>query len=840
MERAKQKIKSQAAQILFLEAKLEKAVSFRSSKGESDDKKQESTKKIMSPQERLEAHIERKRLENKYKEDAGKWDAPSSPVKRENLVSKVKRKDHLVNRLVAEPKQRRRQSEIDKRLRRSQKKYEVSASDEDDSGTDREELLSSRRSLDSKTNKTKSNNRKNGAIPKGLMDRLNMSVKERRACDEKSDLITDNLKRTLRGHKIHTKSWRMSQEFDHEMGGSSDIDEKQSPKCETCSSKDDCEEDVDNPGIYYCQNCWEEYEHNQILDKRDQRSTNRNHNSTREVNSSGKKSRHLRNKKYDDALWIIHDNPKLGSRLTWSGSKKMECLIETKDTSKKNSVKILIGKIDYCGPVLESGTMNKAATARTDRGAECIRISNIDGYTVDHDKVETRLAKNKSIYEFQLDPKDAIKLTGINAEMRLQDFYHGCKGAVDVILSPQCSPGGWFPQREASLNSRKIAPQFRSNGVGYIRLGDDMGNNGLAFLSCDSCNTFLSEEGGVEYFENDESNISSSFAHNYRKSTKNEPTRRPKVNNKQMMRKIVDEDESDFESFSVTSLEDEGNDNTNKAAALLKELQNYEVAKDVKWKEKAEVLLSLGKEIGKPSGRASCSNSLTYIQDVISSKNVNINVLRNAIYVIEMIGNAMKYELVYHVSWKTILIEMLKLLKNKQVGTRAKDVLKKLHGTCFTLGNSMVAVTHVLGMGKVSIDHRRSSGSIKQLQSEERQASMQKSNSVEVIKWLALTTESERIMEYVNPLLDDSGLNQLASIFLSHESHRDESCRKNALDGMLHTILYGVQRLNMEKSNALKLFLDIKTKNPRSWSRLTKSVNLAMRAEMGNGKEHRR
>jgi len=30
--------------------------------------------------------------------------------------------------------------------------------------------------------------------------------------------------------------------------------------CETCGSSTGCEEDTDNPGVFYCGNCWEEYE----------------------------------------------------------------------------------------------------------------------------------------------------------------------------------------------------------------------------------------------------------------------------------------------------------------------------------------------------------------------------------------------------------------------------------------------------------------------------------------------------------------------------------------------------------------------------------------------------
>ena len=35
------------------------------------------------------------------------------------------------------------------------------------------------------------------------------------------------------------------------------------PSCETCGSTNDCEEDIDNPGDYYCKSCWEEYSESQ-------------------------------------------------------------------------------------------------------------------------------------------------------------------------------------------------------------------------------------------------------------------------------------------------------------------------------------------------------------------------------------------------------------------------------------------------------------------------------------------------------------------------------------------------------------------------------------------------
>lgn len=854
MERAKRRIKSQAAKIRDLEDKLKKAASTNGYTFEINEGEQANVKKVMSPEERLEAHIERKRLENKYKEKTGKWDAPP-PVKYENMTAKVKRKDKLVDRLVLDPKQRRIQDEVSKRMKQSLEKFEKAASDDEQLNEEGGDLPLNRRLKHVKTSRTKSRNNNTDVsvnkMPTNLMTRLNMSLKDRRKVKKNEDQITDDLKRALRGHRIHKKDWRMSREFDIEKSGSSSSDEgdldfpcngnlKELAQCETCMSEIDCEEDVDSPGTYYCRKCWDEYEcaptQANLLMEDDQNSLY----GGQEEYSPRQKSRYKLTKKEaysDEALWIIHDDPKLGGRLTWSGSKKTNCLIETKDPSSKNCVRILHGQIDYCGAVLGSGIGNQSVQ-ETDRGAECIRISNIKGFVIDHNSVETRLAKNKSIYEFRLNQTDAIHFTGQDCKMRLQDFYNGCDGAVDVILAPQCSPGGWYPQREVASNSRKIAPQFRSNGLGYIRLGDDMGNHGLAFLSSDSCHSFFSTTEAVNPFESNAKFLKTTSSltvddrckSNISKKVKSIRKRSDsvKVQTSQNSRLGVDLDDSSCSLSSVSSCAGD-NEHSVSAGVLLKELQNFEVSKDVKWKEKAELLISLGKAIGRPQGRGTCTNALNYIQDIISSKNVNINVLRNALFVVEKIGDSMKHELVYHISWKTILIEILKLLKNKQVANGAKEILRNLHGKCFTLGNSIVAVSHVLGMGKSSANHRKSTGSLKQVPANKSNQSMQKSNTVEIIEWLAATTETERIMEEINPMIDESGLSQLATFFSSHGSHRDAKCRKNALDGMLHTVLYGIERLRMDKSDALKLFLDIKTLNPRSWTRLTKSVNHAMK-----------
>jgi len=65
-------------------------------------------------------------------------------------------------------------------------------------------------------------------------------------------------------------------------------------------------------------------------------------------------------------------------------------------------------------------------------------------------------------------------------------------GRLDVVLAPQVLQGDWYPYWEVE-SGRKMAAQFRSSGVGYLRLADDMGRFGKCFLSVDAGRTYLAD-----------------------------------------------------------------------------------------------------------------------------------------------------------------------------------------------------------------------------------------------------------------------------------------------------------------------------------------------------------
>ena len=185
-------------------------------------------------------------------------------------------------------------------------------------------------------------------------------------------------KRTLRGHEMSEPKRRMSSAFDpaYEEG---EVNESEcsitvgyatqnrtsttsQPRCHTCSSIDNLEEDRDDPGAFYCKRCWDEYESATSFAEMPMEYTE-----TREAPQSVLEDRRMTIQcepephqeqqpppPNDRALWIVHDNPQLGNQVVAKGTNRMKCMLETKEPGKKNCVRIAIGIIDYSGPVSRS------------------------------------------------------------------------------------------------------------------------------------------------------------------------------------------------------------------------------------------------------------------------------------------------------------------------------------------------------------------------------------------------------------------------------------------------------------------------------------------------------
>ena len=652
-----------------------------------------------------------------------------------------------------------------------------------------------------------------------LVLKLTSDPSFRRKIDEEENVSKKSTRRSLprdRSPTVSRNSYQSIRKQPHASPSSSEHEFRRhrSPvkiQCDTCSSTRDCEEDIDNPGVYYCKTCWEEYENEVQVTKSDNVSkiTNSHSDATASI-------------EVHNAIWIAHDNPQLGEKIIYSGPRRMECMLETKEAGKKDCVRIVIGDIDYSGKVQNSG-IGSMHGFESDQGTECIRIRNARGYYVDHNKVATRLSRDKTVYEFQLGDENVHCLTGKNASKSIESFFKDCHGAIDVILDPQRDAGGWYPQKEARNGGRKIAPQFRSKGVGYIRLGDDMSENGLAFLSVNACSTFLSTVRSAKNTTLTNMNSKSSLYSTPKPQSK-VPTRQAKSN--QSVRSEKENpmaDDSDEE-----SVEDE----IQNPVEVLKQLQSPDMESNMKWKDKADLISQLGKGASRQEWSNLRSQALNVLQDTLSAKNTNVHVIRSALIAAGMIGISMGGDLVSQNSWKTIMIETMKLLKSKQCGTVAKTVLAQLHGRCFTLANSLEMITHVLGLGSVATasKSKKSKSGVTETP-KPRRATAITPNNVEVVEWLADAAERERNLEVIEPILDTSSLNVLIDLLLSHADHRDQRCRKNAADGLMHCILYGVTNLGMEMMRVVRMLSGLKETNPRMWNQIVKSAQSALEDE---------
>lgn len=216
----------------------------------------------------------------------------------------------------------------------------------------------------------------------------------------------------------------------------------------------------------------------------------------------------------EEYLFIVHDNPQLGSSVSSflgsggsSGSvaptptsrdrrspgiclaadalpskgraAAMGVMMESKD--EKGRSYFVMGNIVYSGSISEIENANIDCS----RGSLCLVCTDLVGISVILKDLATR--RNGEIIEFDAASAAKEHTFALRTRADMKSFFAPCKTRVDVILDPYCSDK-WYPYWEGT---RKMAPQFRSKGIGYLRLGDDMSQYGTGFLSCDAGYTFL-------------------------------------------------------------------------------------------------------------------------------------------------------------------------------------------------------------------------------------------------------------------------------------------------------------------------------------------------------------
>lgn len=211
------------------------------------------------------------------------------------------------------------------------------------------------------------------------------------------------------------------------------------------------------------------------------------------------------------SLWIAHDNWPLGSAVAdlIASGRAAEVLVEAQRTPQ--SLCMVLGRVAYSGTV-EAAPRVSGAFKSGSRGASCFELSHCYARVLD---LSERTRPGSSDFGCLPLVSDAPPCA-LRSPADAARFFQGCVSRVDVILSPQriCDDGRagspsksgapvdvrsapWLPYWDSESPPRKLAPQFRSAGVGYIRLGDDMSRHGLAFVSADG-DAFLSDAASAD------------------------------------------------------------------------------------------------------------------------------------------------------------------------------------------------------------------------------------------------------------------------------------------------------------------------------------------------------
>jgi hypothetical protein len=376
-------------------------------------------------------------------------------------------------------------------------------------------------------------------------------------------------------------------------------------------------------------------------------------------------------------LFIAHDNPQLGYSISSqlvTDDTGMKLMIESKD--ENNLTYFLNATIVYSGDV--DGV--EGADSTNPRGSQFIVCTDLQAIKADIKSFPIRTMGD--IQEIKIDGVEPDCFVDVSDQEKLISFLTPCVSRVDVILDPSHT-NTWYPYWEGR---RKMAPQFRSKGIGYIRLGDDMSRFGKAFLSLDAGASYLDDgatsivaipgmldtiSGGFPAISlkgiNSETSNGDDSGINSRVNSANGSSRsRCKARGLivENMKNTYPQDLEDLRDI-LTRLKDD----------------------DLKWSERTEVLKRLKLCPG-------CKDS-QYITDVISvlinsiTKQKNPHVLCTSVSCIRILGDSASNHVNCAVAWRSLMLESIHLMRvvSKPVVEEARHALDSLHGKCLSLGH---------------------------------------------------------------------------------------------------------------------------------------------------------
>jgi hypothetical protein len=405
-------------------------------------------------------------------------------------------------------------------------------------------------------------------------------------------------------------------------------------------------------------------------------------------------------------LFIAHDNPQVGSTVAnrMKNEGPMHVMIETKE--KSGLICFVLASIVYSGCI----EAVEGADLERPRGSQFIVCSRMTAIKIDLATLPKRA--NGDILEIDLQFGIQQGHVDISSVLKVKEFLGSCIDRVNVILDPSHTQM-WYPYFEGN---RKMAPQFRSKGVGYIRLGDEFSNYGSAFISLDAGLTYLdngatsivADKGSdkspavlrtfpgalLQYSDMDNSMSSRSQKSGMGSTMSRSGALRRSISSEQSI-DISDNDESGtqglssssssmriIEPFSLVKETDEINESLN----LLSD-------PDLKWSDRVEALRRLHSAVinisnACPSGLDGLVNPgamlspnllmlVTSALVLCITKQMNPHVLRSAVCCVRVVGAFAGSTHSCGVTWRALLLETVHLLRSsaKAVYEEAKDTL---------------------------------------------------------------------------------------------------------------------------------------------------------------------
>mmetsp|Transcript_39766 Transcript_39766/g.124211 ORF Transcript_39766/g.124211 Transcript_39766/m.124211 type:complete len:800 (-) Transcript_39766:2725-5124(-) len=374
----------------------------------------------------------------------------------------------------------------------------------------------------------------------------------------------------------------------------------------------------------------------------------------------------------DGGLWVFHDNPALGGRIrqTLAGCGAMNVLIETPEWHIDSVLDPVAAEAD-----VREGTNKQYSvmiTARIvsstespagfqERGSQVLELEDL----VAHRSVPIRPTSpcqqqrwNDGFLQVRLPSTAGMRL---GTALEITEFFDGANGRIDIILEPN-HDGAWYPIRDTSRN---LAPQFRSQGIGYIRLGDDMGRKGAFFLSVNQGRSFLrndavSPAGAAPVAA--ESSHGAGATTTHAKSIRQTP---PRARRTQRAAKSAPQQRRGWQA-----------DREKELVKLLGELDNN----DAKWTQRVECLKRTAKLLEDGVSKELAASALSLTEGMVGRRSTsNPRVTREVLNVIAMGFFCLAIDLADNPSWRPLLEYTLLASRGKALEAEVNSVLSHAH-----------------------------------------------------------------------------------------------------------------------------------------------------------------